>query len=127
MTGSLEGRKSYKTLMTGDSHVRNCATELQHNLGANYEVSSFVKAGAGMDAIVNTARDEIKNLRSEDVVVVWGGANGVSKNNTKVAIKHECNFVYIKKKQNMEVLQGCVGLTTTVHPTHTHTCVCFHI
>ena len=56
--------------MTGDSHVRNCATEFQHNLGANYEVSSFVKTGAGMDAIVNTARDEIKNLRSEDVVVI---------------------------------------------------------
>ena len=70
LAGSLEGRKSHKILMTGDSHVRNCATEFQHNLGANYEVSSFVKTGAGMDAIVNTARDEIKNLRSEDVVVI---------------------------------------------------------
>ena len=51
--------------MTGDSHVRNCATELQHNLGVNYEVSSFVKPGARMNAIVNTARDEITKLRSE--------------------------------------------------------------
>ena len=74
--------------MTGDSHVRNSATELQHNLGANYEVSSFVKTGAGMDAVVNTARDKIKNLRSEDVVVIWGAAIGVRKNNTKIAIKY---------------------------------------
>jgi hypothetical protein len=68
-TGSLEGRKSQKVLMIGDSHVRNYCTKLQHNLGANYEVSSFVKSGAGMDTIVNNARDEIKNLRSEDVMV----------------------------------------------------------
>jgi len=35
-------RKSQKVIMIGDSHVRNCATEFQHNLGANYEVSSFI-------------------------------------------------------------------------------------
>jgi hypothetical protein len=61
-------------------------------LDACYEVSSFVKPGAGMDTIVNTARDEIRKLRSEDVVI-WGGANDASKNNTKVALKHVCNFV----------------------------------
>ena len=74
--------------MTGDSHVRKCTTELQHKLGANYEVSSFVKPGPGKDSIVNTARDEIKKLRSEDVVVIWGGANDISRNNIKLAIKH---------------------------------------
>ena len=49
--------------MIGDSHIINCAIELQHNLGAIYEVSSFVKPGARMDTIVNTARDEIKKLK----------------------------------------------------------------
>jgi len=73
--------------MIDDSHVRNSATELQHNQGVNFEVSSFVKPGARMNAIVNTARHEIKKLRSEDVVVIWEGANDISKNNTKVAIK----------------------------------------
>jgi hypothetical protein len=70
LAGSLEGRKSHKILMIGDSHVRICATELQRNLGSNYKVSNFVQPGAGMDTIVNTTRDEIKNLRSEDVVVI---------------------------------------------------------
>ena len=63
--------------MFADSHVRNCATELQHNLSANYEVSSFVKPGAGMDSIVNTAREKITNLRSKDEVVVCGRANDI--------------------------------------------------
>ena len=39
-------RKSHKILMNGESHVRNCVIKLQHNLGANYEVSIFVKLGA---------------------------------------------------------------------------------
>jgi len=51
-----------------------------------------------MDALVNTARDAIKKLKSEDVVVVWGGPNGISKNNTNVAIKHVCNFVEERKR-----------------------------
>ena len=46
-----------------------------------------------MDKTINTARNEIKKLGSENVVVIWGGANGISKNNTKVATKHVCNFV----------------------------------
>jgi len=40
---------------------------------------------------------KLKRLRSEDVVVTWGGANDISKNNTKIAIKRMCNLV--KKKQ----------------------------
>jgi hypothetical protein len=66
-------RKNHKIVLIGDSHVRNCATELRHNLGVIYEVSSFVKPDTRMNAIVNTARDEIKKLRSEDVVVIWEG------------------------------------------------------
>jgi hypothetical protein len=50
--------KSHKILMTGNSHVRNCATELQQNLSAHYEVSSFIKPGARMDTTVNTASEE---------------------------------------------------------------------
>lgn len=83
--------------MIGVSHVRNCATELQHNLGVNYEVSSFVKPGARMNAIVNTARDGVKKLKSEDVVVIWGGANDISKNNKK-SIYKTCVILSSKTK-----------------------------
>jgi hypothetical protein len=51
-----------------------------------------------MDTTINTVREEIKDLRSEDVVVIWGGTNiyiyvCVCKNNIKVAIKYVCHFV----------------------------------
>jgi len=35
-----------------------------------------------MITVVNTARDEIKKLRSEDIMIIWGGANDIIKNNT---------------------------------------------
>jgi hypothetical protein len=52
-----------------------------------------------MDTIVYSARDEIRTLRSEDVVVIWGGAKNVNNNNnTKVTLKHVCNFVRKRKR-----------------------------
>lgn len=44
-------------LMTVVSRVRKFATEHKHNLGANYEVTSFVKPGVRLDTSVNTARN----------------------------------------------------------------------
>ena len=41
--------------------------------GSEKKVKELLKPGAGIDAIVNTARDEIKKLRIEDVVVVGEG------------------------------------------------------
>lgn len=55
------------------SHARKFVRLLQGNLGINYEVSGFVKPGAEMNEITKTAREEIKTLKCEDVVVVWGG------------------------------------------------------
>lgn len=55
-----------------DSHARNCANLLQDNLSIDY-VSSFVKPGAQMNEIIKTAREELKSLKSDDLVLVWGG------------------------------------------------------
>ena len=37
-----------KIVIVGDSHTRNSAAELQHSLGSDFSVTSFVKPGAGM-------------------------------------------------------------------------------
>jgi uncharacterized membrane protein len=74
-----------KIVVVGDGHARNCATELQHSLGTIFAVSSFVKPGAGMNAITDTMEEEIMKLKSDDVMVVWGGTNDMGKNNSKEA------------------------------------------
>jgi len=59
------------------SLTRNCANLLQDNLTINFKGSSFVKPGAQMNEITKTAREELKTLKSDDLVVVWGGANDI--------------------------------------------------
>jgi hypothetical protein len=99
-------RKAHTITITGDSHVKTCATELQHNLGINSEVSSFVKSGAGMSVITNTAKEEINNLKSEEVVVVWGGSNDINRDNAKEALKYIGNFVEDRRKVNIVIMNA---------------------
>ena len=63
----------HKVLIIGDSHARNSASLLQDNLSKDYETSSFVKPGAQMHAITDTAGEAVKSLKCDDVVVIWGG------------------------------------------------------
>jgi len=49
------------------------AAKLKQCLGSKYALSSLVKPGAaGMRAIVDTVKDDIKKLKNNDVVVIWG-------------------------------------------------------
>ena len=58
-----------------------------------------------MDTNVNAVRDEIKDLRSEEVVVTWGGTNDISKNNIKISIKHVCHFVEKNEEINIVIMK----------------------
>jgi hypothetical protein len=99
-------KTAQKIVFIGDSHVRNCVAELQHRLGTNFTVTSFVKPGAGMSEISGTAAEEISKLKSEDVVVVWGGSNDISKNNSNMALRHLCKFVETRRKVNIVVMKA---------------------
>ena len=72
-----------KIVIIGDSHAGNSAAELQHSLGSTFSVSSFVKPGADMKVTVNTVKEDIEKLTSEDVIVVWGGSNDNGRNDSK--------------------------------------------
>jgi hypothetical protein len=76
----------------------------KHNLGVKFKVSSFVKSGAGMSVIANTEKEEINNLKSEEVVVVWGGANDINRDNAKEALKYIGNFFEDRRKVNIVIM-----------------------
>jgi len=59
-----------------------------------------------MEEIVNTVREDIQTLSNKDVVIIWGGSNDISKNNTKVAINQLCKFVEEKKNVNLVILKA---------------------
>jgi hypothetical protein len=52
-----------------------------------------VKPGACMNEVTNSVREELKTLNNDDFVVVWGGANGIRKNNMKEALNSVTKFV----------------------------------
>jgi len=65
-----------------------------------------VKPGANMKELVNTARNEIKALHSDDLVVVWGGANDLSTNNTREAMNSVLEFVNTNLELNIVVINS---------------------
>lgn len=99
------GRRRQRILMLGDSHARKCAVDLQHNLGHDYEVTSFVKPGAAMKEIVRSSSESVKSLSNKDVLIVWGGSNDISRNNTKEAIDQLCNFIEEEASVNLVIMK----------------------
>jgi lysophospholipase L1-like esterase len=91
--------------LLGDSHAKKYATDLQHNLGDDYEVTSFVKLGAGMEEILSSSSDSVKSLSNNDVLIVWGGSNDISRNNTKEAIHQLCKFSEQKTTVNLVIMK----------------------
>ena len=94
----------YNVLIIGDSHAHGSASRLQHNLGKDYVVSSFVKPGAQMKFITTTANEERKLLKSEDVLVVWGGSNNTGKNNMREGMSNMSELVKESKEANIVLI-----------------------
>ena len=64
------GKSRQRIVLLGDSHARKCASELHHNLGKDYEVTSFVKPGVGMEEILGSSSESVKSLSKNDVLIV---------------------------------------------------------
>jgi hypothetical protein len=77
-------RKKHKVLIISDSHARGCAAEVSPNLNKDFEVSSLVMPGTKLESITNMAKKEIAALTKNDVIVVWGGTNNISKNESYI-------------------------------------------
>jgi hypothetical protein len=54
--------------------------------------------------IIDSMNGDIKKLKSDDVVVIWGGSNDINKNNSKEALRHLCNFIKNNQKVRIVVM-----------------------
>jgi U3 small nucleolar ribonucleoprotein component len=80
-------KEKHKELIMGDSHAKKCALELRHKLDHKSEVCGFIKPGTVTREIIRNAEKEVPTLKQEDVVILWTGANDISINNSKQALK----------------------------------------
>ena len=83
-----------------ESHTRNSGVELQHSLGSMFSVSSSVNPGAERRIIVDAVKEDIGTLKSDDVIVVWGGWN-IGENNSKEGLRQVYNF--FKNDQTVDI------------------------
>jgi hypothetical protein len=100
------GISEHKVLIIGDSHAKKCATGLRHNLDRRYEVCGFIKPGARTSEIIKTAEEEVSTLKYKDIVILWGGANDIGRNDTKEALKNFSNFMDVNKKVNIVLINS---------------------
>jgi hypothetical protein len=99
-------KRKRKIVVIGDCHARGCTIEINQNIGKTFEVTGYVSSGAELEIITNTARKEIDGLTKEDVVVIWGGANNIAKNEAEKGIAVISNFVKQRKHTNILIVNA---------------------
>jgi RNase H-fold protein (predicted Holliday junction resolvase) len=104
----LTSRKKMKheILIIGNSHGRECASNVKYNLENDFEVQGVINPGAGLKEITNSVKYEIKLLTKKDVAVVWGGTSEVGKTETINDLNQIKEF--IKKNNHTNIIQMCV-------------------
>ena len=84
--------RKHKILIIGDSHASGCATNLKSSLNETFEVMGSVMPGSRLEHITNLARSDISHMNRNDFVVVWGGTNLVSRNESNAGLKYLRKF-----------------------------------
>jgi hypothetical protein len=105
-TRGVPGKRKQKIIIIGDSHAKGCAATITHNLRRTFEVTGYVKTGMGLEEITNIARKEIDELTKKDMVVFWGGANNIAKNESQKGLIHTSNFVKQRKHTNIIIVSA---------------------
>jgi hypothetical protein len=95
---------NHRIRIIGDSHARDAAGNVIDNLDNTYSISGFVCPGMNMSNMIPLMTSDITHLNSKDVMILWGGANDVYKNNSGDALKHLINFLELNKHTNIIML-----------------------
>jgi lysophospholipase L1-like esterase len=97
-------QKVHKVILIGDSHARGCVEKISNYLGNSYEVTRYVNPGTGLEVITNSATKEIDRMTPKDVVIVCGGSNNISKNESIKGFKQVTQFVQNRGNTNVIIM-----------------------
>jgi hypothetical protein len=76
--------KSNKILIIGDSHARGCAVSLLREHSESFEVTGNVMLGAGLQNVMQAAKNEIRGLNHKDYIIIWSGSKDINRNETSI-------------------------------------------
>ena len=102
--------KEKKIIVVGDSHARGLAAELSVYLEKSFEVMGTIMPGSGLNRIIGLASREISQLQRDDFVIIFGGANDINKNESKIGL-HNIRKIALQNKYTNII---------TISPPHRH-------
>ena len=79
-------------ILIGDSHMRGYAANMKTLLSDQFEVYGVVKPGSVSSALMESAKNYIGKLTSDDVLLVCSSTNHLEIGNSMGAITHILNF-----------------------------------
>jgi len=91
----------HKIMIIGDSHARGLSGNVKNNLDEKYSVCGFVKPGVNIATQISSMTVDTTLLTKNDLIIFWGGANDVNKNNSQEGLKHLVNFVQSNNHTNI--------------------------
>ena len=106
MNRQTPNKRKQKIVIIGYSLARGSATEIKHKLGENCEVIGYVQPGSRLEEITRMARMETEELTSQDMVVIWGGANNIAKNESDKGLEYISNYVKQRLNTNITLVEA---------------------
>jgi len=85
--------KTHKIIICGDSHAKKLRSGDKSFIGKTSNMIGYVKPGAKLQNITNNINMEVQKLSKKDVIVIWGGANDIAKNESMKGLTQLANFV----------------------------------
>jgi hypothetical protein len=85
----------------GYSHAKGLAARVKHLLSSDFEVFESINPGVGIKILKDTASVKVQKLTKKDILVLWGGSNGIARNNSLVGLKHILEFLISTNNKNV--------------------------
>jgi hypothetical protein len=83
----------HKIILVGDSHIKGFASSLKSMLNSDYELLSVVKPGSSSKVLKESAKEIVRQLSHEDLLVVSSGTNDLELDNFVITFQNIMNYL----------------------------------
>ena len=94
----------HRIILVGDSHVEGFASSLKSILHSDYHLFSVVKPGSSSSELKESAKEIIRQLSHEDLMVICSGTNDCELNNLSVTFQKAMNYLMNNNHSNILLL-----------------------
>jgi len=95
---------THKIVLSGDSHIKGLATDLQTVMTSEYKLLSVVKPGSNSNMLSESITETVKELSNDDVLIISCGTNVYESDNFKSTFQNIREYISPLMHTNILVL-----------------------